>query len=117
MPRPPPLRPFRPLAEEVNLSEISRVAGLLVSPTRLCLLAELAKGEAKVADLVARVRLPQPTVSSHLAILRHGGLVTRRREGKAIFYTLAAGGEARVGIRLGATWVHLSVGASARPST
>ena len=30
----------------------------------------------------------QPTISHHLAILRESGLVSSRREGKQIFYTL-----------------------------
>ena len=33
-------------------------------------------------------RLPQPTVSHHLGLLRRGGLLTMRREGKSIHYAL-----------------------------
>jgi DNA-binding transcriptional ArsR family regulator len=41
-----------------------------------------------VGDLVDRTGVSQPTVSHHLAILREAGLVTPRREGKQVFYTL-----------------------------
>jgi DNA-binding transcriptional ArsR family regulator len=41
-----------------------------------------------VGDLVGRTGVSQPTVSHHLAILREAGLVTARREGKQVFYTL-----------------------------
>ena len=32
--------------------------------------------------------MSQPAVSSHLALLRHGGIVDRRRQGKNNFYSL-----------------------------
>ena len=41
-----------------------------------------------VGDLVERTGVSQPTVSHHLAVLREAGLVTGRREGKQVFYTL-----------------------------
>ena len=41
-----------------------------------------------VGDLVDRTGVSQPTVSHHLAILREAGLVSARREGKQVFYTL-----------------------------
>ena len=41
-----------------------------------------------VGDLVDRTGVSQPTVSHHLAILRQAGLVSARREGKQVFYTL-----------------------------
>lgn len=41
-----------------------------------------------VGDVVGRTGVSQPTVSHHLAILREAGLVSTRREGKQIFYTL-----------------------------
>jgi ArsR family transcriptional regulator len=41
-----------------------------------------------VGDLAERTGVSQPTVSHHLGILRQAGLVTARREGKQVFYTL-----------------------------
>jgi ArsR family transcriptional regulator len=41
-----------------------------------------------VGDVVEQTGVSQPTVSHHLAILREAGLVTTRRQGKQIFYTL-----------------------------
>jgi DNA-binding transcriptional ArsR family regulator len=51
------------------------VAGALADPVRLALLAALVEGEATVSELGARLALPQPRVSSHLARLRAVGLV------------------------------------------
>jgi DNA-binding transcriptional ArsR family regulator len=41
-----------------------------------------------VGDLAAKLKVTQPTVSHHLAILRDAGLVEIRPEGKQTFYTL-----------------------------
>ena len=41
-----------------------------------------------VGEVVEQTGVSQPTVSHHLAILREAGLVSTRREGKQVFYTL-----------------------------
>lgn len=41
-----------------------------------------------VSELVEQIKVKQPTVSHHLAILREAGLVRVRHEGKQTFYTL-----------------------------
>ena len=49
------------------------------------------KGELCVNDIVAAFkRSSQPTISHHLKILKHEGLVNSRREGKEIIYSLNA---------------------------
>jgi len=60
----------------------------VAEPTRLRLLALLAPGEACVCDLVGALDLPQPLVSRHLGVLRRAGLVTARREGLWMHYSL-----------------------------
>jgi ArsR family transcriptional regulator len=42
-----------------------------------------------VGQLVASLGLPQSNVSQHLAILRERGIVTTRRKGTTIYYSLA----------------------------
>jgi len=54
----------------------ARLAASLADPARLALLAALVEGEATVTELSARLALPQPRVSTHLARLRAAGLVT-----------------------------------------
>lgn len=41
-----------------------------------------------VNEIVEQLDVSQPTVSHHLAILREGGLVNVREEGKQTFYSL-----------------------------
>lgn len=55
---------------------------------RLMILCNLVGGELSVTELEQRVGMRQAAVSQQLARLRLEGLVTSRREGKAIYYAL-----------------------------
>ena len=61
----------------------------LADPKRLCVLESLAAGELSVSELAGRVACQVPNMSQHLAVLRHAGLVSTRREGSTVFYRLA----------------------------
>ena len=68
-----------------------RAANLLKQvsdPTRLQVITLLAEREHHVGGLCDQFNMSQPAVSHHLALLRHGGIVERRRLGKNNFYTL-----------------------------
>lgn len=53
------------------------------------ILCHLSSGEKSVTELEQLLSTRQAAVSQQLARLRLEGLVNRRRDGKAIFYTLA----------------------------
>lgn len=57
-------------------------------PTRLRMLAMLSGGELCVCQMIAVLGLAASTVSQHLSVLAHGGLVVERKEGKLVFYRL-----------------------------
>ena len=57
-------------------------------PTRLQVISLLSEGERHVGGLCDQFNLSQPAVSHHLALLRLGGIVDRRRQGKNNFYSL-----------------------------
>ena len=57
---------------------------------RLMILHEIREGEMSVGQLVSSLGLPQANVSQHLAILRERGIVSARREGTSVFYSLAS---------------------------
>lgn len=64
----------------------------LGDPVRLRLFHLLSlKSELCVCHLTEATTLPQSTVSRHLAVLRHAGLVDTRRDGKWIHYRLHDG--------------------------
>lgn len=56
--------------------------------TRLQIVMLLAAGERHVGDLSEALNQTQPAVSHHLALMRHGGIVVPRRQGKNNFYSL-----------------------------
>jgi DNA-binding transcriptional ArsR family regulator len=61
----------------------------LADPTRLHIVALLLEeGEMSVGDLVAAVGGLQGRVSSHLACLRHCGVVVDRKEGRKVYYSV-----------------------------
>lgn len=62
----------------------------LSDPTRLEIVARLRNGERCVCDLQDLLDAAQSRLSFHLKVLRECGLVTDRREGRWIYYTLNA---------------------------
>ena len=68
----------------------------LSNENRLLMLYLLAQGEKSVGELEALLGLRQPAVSQQLARLRADDLVSYRRKGKAIYYSLASEPAARV---------------------
>lgn len=67
------------------------VFNAIAEPRRREILDALARAEAHtVTDLVRALRLPQPAVSKHLAVLRKVGLVTVTKRGQHRLYELNA---------------------------
>ena len=79
----------RPAPRLRALDDLTRAFGALADPTRLRILALVAEGEVCVCHIHGSLGLPQPTVSRHLAYLRRAGLVTARRDGIWMHYSLA----------------------------
>jgi ArsR family transcriptional regulator len=70
--------------------QVARIFKALGEPIRLRLFSLLTmKKELCVCHLTAALSLPQSTVSRHLGVLRHAGLVSPRRQGKWMYYRLA----------------------------
>jgi ArsR family transcriptional regulator len=61
----------------------------LANPTRLRMLERLGEvGEENVNDLAAHLRMSQPRISWHLRMLRVGGVVRARRDGRQVYCSL-----------------------------
>src|SRR5262245_22744427 len=76
--------------------QILRAASLfkhVSDPTRLQVLSLLSVRERHVGGLCEALTQSQPAVSHHLALLRLGGLIDRRRQGKKNIYSLTGTGE------------------------
>lgn len=63
--------------------QLDAVFGALADPTRRAILARLAQGDAKVADLAAPFSVSQPAISRHLKVLEQAGLISRQRRATA----------------------------------
>ena len=62
-------------------------------PTRLQIILMLAEGEKYAGGICKVLKQNQPATSHHLALLRHGGIIAPRRQGKNNFYALTEAGE------------------------
>lgn len=71
-----------------ELEELTSLFKLLSDPTRLNILMLLSKGERNVSSICDELKLPQPTVSHHLGLLRMNNVINNRRSGKQVFYSI-----------------------------
>src|SRR3954464_4704678 len=72
--------------------DVLRAAG---EPSRLRILALLAREELAVLELCRILEQSQPRVSRHLKLLAEAGLVERFPDGAWVFYRLGAAGDPR----------------------
>ncbi|HRK24222.1 MAG TPA: metalloregulator ArsR/SmtB family transcription factor [Beijerinckiaceae bacterium] len=72
-----------------NARDASDLLKALSHESRLLLLCILAEKERSVGELETILSLRQPTVSQQLARLRYDNIVTTRRDGKTIYYSIA----------------------------
>ncbi len=70
--------------------EASALLRALANRHRLLILCRLVEGESSVGALADALRLRDSTVSQHLALLRKDGLVSTRRDGQTIWYTVSS---------------------------
>ena len=61
---------------------------VLSEPTRIKLLDRLREGEATVLDLTDAIGTTQQNVSKHLGVLHRAGVITRRRQGNFVYYSI-----------------------------
>ena len=57
-------------------------------PTRIAIVEMLREGELSAGDLQERLGIEQANVSQHLATLRSRQILTNRKEGNQVFYSL-----------------------------
>ncbi len=82
-------------AESTNGLPIGEAAPLFAAlgdETRLRLLARLAdRGPGSITDLCSGARVSRQSITKHLVVLEHAGLVRSRREGRERVCELAPG--------------------------
>jgi DNA-binding transcriptional ArsR family regulator len=70
--------------------EASTLLKALSNRHRLILFCQLTEKERSVGELAALLKIRDSTVSQHLALLRKDGLVTARRDGQTIWYSIGS---------------------------
>jgi len=67
----------------------AEICKTLTNPKRIEILNALKTEERTVTELVNALGASKANVSQHLAVMRHKGILTTRREGVNIFYRVA----------------------------
>ena len=67
---------------------IAQFFQVLSDPTRVRIVKALAEGEWCVTDLVDALNMDQPAISHQLKYLRKLGVVSYRKKGRHVYYTL-----------------------------
>lgn len=77
------------MPDEEEISDLSDLFKVFGDSTRLKILFVLFEAEVCVCDLAEALNMTQSAVSHQLKALRQSKLVSSRREGKSVFYSLA----------------------------
>ena len=77
------------LPEETELYDLAELFKVFGDSTRIRILFVLFEAEVCVCDLAETLNMTQSAVSHQLKILKQAKLVSSRREGKSVFYSLA----------------------------
>lgn len=67
---------------------LNEVFKAIADPTRREILRLLRHEELSAGEVAAHFEMSKPTMSHHFAVLREAGLITSRREGQTIWYSL-----------------------------
>lgn len=67
---------------------LNEVFKAIADPTRREILRLLRHEELSAGEVAAHFDMSKPTMSHHFAVLKGAGLITSRREGQTIWYSL-----------------------------
>lgn len=76
-------------SEDILLYELqSEICLALANPKRLHILNLLKEGEMSAGELVKAMKIPKANLSQHLSVLKQKGILSARREGTSIYYSI-----------------------------
>ncbi len=76
----------------LDVEHLERAADILrtvAHPARLRIIAFLEEGEKAVTEICKHLQAPQPSISQHLNLMKAKGILSSRRNGTQIFYSIA----------------------------
>jgi ArsR family transcriptional regulator len=76
--------------ENTTIYELqSEICLALANPKRLQILNLLKNGEMSAGEMVKAMKIPKANLSQHLSVLKQNGILSSRREGTSIYYSIA----------------------------
>ncbi len=78
----------QPEAQDRVFQTVAELFGLLATPVRLKIISAVCQGEKNVSELLEQIETTQPNMSQHLSTLYRAGVLSKRREGTQIYYSL-----------------------------
>jgi ArsR family transcriptional regulator, arsenate/arsenite/antimonite-responsive transcriptional repressor len=97
---------------EVSMREFMAITKALSDPNRVRMLLALRRGELCVCQITEWSGLATSTVSKHLSILNHAGLIVSRKTERWVYYRLPDK-SAPVAVREALDWVYKSLAKTA----
>ena len=76
------------MPDRVYIAAVESVFEIIAEPNRRAILSLLVSSEHSVGEIERRLRMPQPTVSKHLRVLREGGFVESTVDAQRRLYRL-----------------------------
>ncbi|MFO0775668.1 MAG: metalloregulator ArsR/SmtB family transcription factor [Nitrospiraceae bacterium] len=77
-------------AIQIDAERAAELFHALADPTRIDILNELSGGERCVCELTESMDAAQSRLSFHLKVLKDAGVIVDRREGRWMYYRIAA---------------------------
>lgn len=73
-----------------NAYDASKLLKAIANPNRLMILCQLKiLGERNVNQLLENLSISQPALSQHLAVMKDEGLISNRRSGTSVYYSIS----------------------------
>ena len=80
------------MAARTSDNEISRVLSVLSEPTRIRIIRLISgSGELRSCDLLPEFEITQPTLSHHLNVLLENDVLTSRKQGRCVYFSVNRG--------------------------
>ena len=80
------------MAARSSDNEISRVLSVLSEPTRIQIIRLISgSGELRSCDLLPEFEITQPTLSHHLNVLLENDVLSSRKEGRCVYFSINRG--------------------------
>jgi DNA-binding transcriptional ArsR family regulator len=78
-----------PIKMEQSLDKAYKLINAIANKNRMLLLCQLSLGEKNVSELELETGISQPTLSQQIGVLRDEELISARRDGKKIYYSIS----------------------------